>query len=386
MIVMAFRGSVLFVMLFLGAVAPESSGVGRNSREAARGPDRVRVGEALARAAGCLERDRDGASFRDPYLTYVYPGEHLPSPPGAPPLTYRNVDAAAILVSIGHELGVSSDARAALAPMIGQAETALTGAVATWRGRGFSNVRVGARPGGIALDTYCTVGWLKRDAIMAEEAEAALHGDGWLPVALYDSGDEFRLIADESWCLRLIAATGRLGQDARRVLERHAAVFRDHARERPGDIETFYEALHLGMVLAEPSLRRARQGLMGEVVAALQGWATADPRDLLEWANLASADVLRIPSISAGDHLRGDAARVVLDLQQDDGCWASPGAGPPRAGATFLTLRAVLALAQWSGKAGEDAGGAGGPAEVGQSEAGPGGEANPAPQARRPAQ
>jgi hypothetical protein len=369
---MAFRGGVLVVVFSLGAVVPESAGIGRTSRETARGPDRARVGEALSRAAGCLGRDRDGPSFRDPYLSYVYPGEDLPSPPGAPPLTYRNVDAAMILVSIGRELGASGEARAALAPMIGQAETAIAGAVATWRGRGFSNVRVGAQSGGIALDTYCAVGWLKRDAIMAVETEAALHGDGWLPETLYDAGDEFRLLADESWCLRLLAATGRFGRDARRVLERHAAVFRDHARERPGATGTFYEALHLGMVLAEitpgagrsavasfaddstePSLRSTRERLLVEVVAALRGWAgahapggRADPRDLLEWANLASADVLRIPSVSAGDGLRGRAARIVLDMQQDDGCWASPGARPPRAGATFLTLRAVLALVQ----------------------------------------
>src|SRR6266850_1461158 len=148
MIVMAFRGTVLVVVLSLAAGVPESAGIGRSSREAARRPDRVRVGEALSTAVGCLGRDRDGASFRDPYLAYVYPGEHLPSPPGAPPLTYRNVDAAAILVSIGEELGASGDARAALAPMIGQAETAIAGAVATWRGRGFSNVRVGARAAG----------------------------------------------------------------------------------------------------------------------------------------------------------------------------------------------------------------------------------------------
>jgi hypothetical protein len=393
MMLMAFREGVLVVVVSLGAVVPESAGIGRISGEAERGPDRVRVGEALSRGAGCLERDRDGASFRDPYLTYVYPGERLPAPPGAPPLTYRNVDAAAILLSIGEELGASGDARAALAPMIDQAEAAIGGAVATWRGRGFSNVRVGAQPGGIALDTYCTVGWLKRDAIMAEEAGAALHGDGWLPEALYDAGDEFRLIADESWCLRLLAATGRFGRDARRLLERHAAVFRDHARERPGDMGTFYEALHLGMVLAEPSLRPTRPRLLDEVVAALRGWAAAhapgggtEPRDLLEWANLASADVLRIPSVSAGDRLRGRAVRIVLDMQQDDGCWASPDARPPRAGATFMTLRAVLALAEWSGNAGEDAGSARGPGKVRQSEAGPGEGANPAPQARRPAQ
>src|SRR5881628_1519577 len=248
---MGFRGGVLVAVFSLGAVVPESAGIGRSTLEPAREPDRARVGEAISRGARCLVRDRDGPNFRDPYLAYVYPEEELPSPPGAPTLTYRNVDASAILVSIGRDLAVSGDARVLLAPMIGQAETAIAGAVATWRGRGFSNVKEGARPGGIALDTYCAVGWLERDAIMAEEVAAALHGDGWLPEALYDAGDEFRILTDEAWCLRLMAATGRLGPEALRVLERHAAVFRDHARKRPGDSGTFYEALHLGMVLAE---------------------------------------------------------------------------------------------------------------------------------------
>jgi hypothetical protein len=306
-------------------------------------------------------RDRDGPGFRDPYLAYVYPEENLPSPPGAPRLTYRNVDAAAILVSIGREMGGAGG----LATMIREAETAIEGAVGAWRGRGFSNVRKGARPEGIALDTFCTIGWLARDAMMADEAAGALHGDGWLPEALYDQGDEYRLLADEAWCLRLLAATGRLGGASERVLERHAAAFREHARERPEATTTFYEALHLGMVLAETPLRSREKRLLDEVVAALRGWAfahapggQADPRDALEWANLASADVLKIPSVSARDSLRGRAVEVVLDTQGNDGCWASDGEGTPRTGVTFVTLRAVLALAQWRGHAGDHAGGA----------------------------
>jgi hypothetical protein len=378
---MALPRGVLVVVLALAAWEAASAEGGGRSREAAREPDPARVEEALSRGAACLVRDRDGSGFRDPYLAYVYPQENLPSPAGAPPLTYRNVDAAAILVSIGRELEapVPGHAGVALRTMIDEAETAIAGAAATWRGRGFSNVTQGARPEGIALDTFCTVGWLARDSSMAAEAAAALHGDGWLPKALYDAGDEYRLVADESWCLRLLAATGRLKKSPVRVFERHMATLRDHTREQPGAAGTLYEALHLGMVLAEFASHTAGDPLEArdEVVAALQGWAAArapdgrtDPRDVLEWANLASADILRVPPVSARDNLRRRAARAILDMQEDDGCWVIPGQRPPRAGATFVTLRALLALAPW----------------LPQSESGRGAGPNPAPQARRPAQ
>src|SRR5258706_6919612 len=128
---MASRAHILVVLFALASAETAFARTGTDPREARRSPDRASVDRALLRGAGCLMRDRDGPGFRDPYLAYVYPEENLPSPPGAPRLTYRNVDAAAILVSIGREM----EGAGGLATMIREAETAIEGAAGALLGR-----------------------------------------------------------------------------------------------------------------------------------------------------------------------------------------------------------------------------------------------------------
>jgi len=287
---------------------------------------------AFQRGAACLERDMDGDGFRDPYLTYVYPDERLPTPPSVSVLTYRLVDAHVILAMLGR-------AGSLPAPLSGparRAESILNEAAPLWRGRGFNNTIRSALPDGIALDTYCMVGWLLRDERMAREAAAAINGDRWIPRGWYDGPEAFRAMADECWCLRLTAATTGLNAfpGAEAVLDRIEREFLPRAQETHVESGLFYEAWHVGMVLAEEAARspdgkltRDRDPLLAAAVRVLDRWAAARPygkdssADVLEWSNLASADVLSLAG-AEGERLKRRALAAALSAQGEDGCWS----------------------------------------------------------------
>jgi hypothetical protein len=365
------------------------------SPESAAGPSpgnrlsSARVSRSWQAGAACLRRDHDGFGFRDPYLTFVYPGEALPTPPGLPPLTYRRIDADFILALLD---GQSPPGGEGLDPIQGVAAAArrrLSRTAPLWRSRRLSNVRRQPSPQGIALDTYCMVGWLAQDRVMAQNVARAIDGDGWLPQNLYSEEERFRADADECWCLKLLASPSGPGlAGASPILARIAATLRRAATSDPGSRAAFYEAFHLGMVLEE--VQRAgripgrgagagegdahdAQELKGEAREALRIWADrqagASSPALVEWANLATCEIL---DDETGKQLRRRAVEVLLEAQGKDGCWRLRGAEPASYGSSFLTLRALLGLAaSRSGFEASRSGAASGP---------------PAPKAARPAQ
>jgi len=318
------------------------------------------TGEALGRAASCLAGTIEGDGFRDPYLAYVYPDEKLPLPEETRGLTYRLIDADTVLVLLER----TGRAPRILEPAIERADRSLRSLPPVWRRKGIYNLRRAAAEGGVALDTFCFVGWLYQDGEMAGVAAAGLDGDGWIPESLYEGNERFRRDADEDWCLRLLASRAGPGIGAATgVLDRIAATFRREVAADPASDAAFYEAYHLAMVLAE--VRRAGialperfRNLPGEIVAAFDAWTGAhssDPKtetaDLIEWANLATVDRIDVSEGTRGAGgdaaapLRARALDVLLRHQSDDGCFRIPGASPPGMGTSFLTLRALLALA-----------------------------------------
>lgn len=321
---------------------------------------------AFERGVSCLASDLEEGRFRDPYLRFVYPGEALPAPPGRRPLTYRQVDAAAILSLIGRTGPVPEP----LATVMREARADLAALAPVWRGRGFSNTARDPRPDGIALDTYCIVGWLNGDIGMAAEAAAAIEGDRWLLPKWYDDAESYRAPADEAWCLRLLASTSRFHDPASRVLDRIVTEWRQHRREDPGGTAAYYEAWHLEMVVSELLAHGSAADprwmrLSDEIADGLRAWAEAhaamraagDARraDLLEWINLVTAE-----RIEPG--LRLQAAEVLLATQEGDGCWRIPGGRHPNSATSFTTLRGLLALRRYGAALEESRGGGSRPA------------------------
>jgi len=314
----------------------------------ARADDTPGLGEARTRASSCLAHDYDGAAFRDPYLRYVYPEEKIAGPPADPGLTYRRIDADIMLMLLERAGEVSP----ALRPAAARAASVLHELPSLWSGKGFSNVRRQPDPQGIALDTYCIVGWLEGDARMARSVAQALKGDGWLPAELYDGEERFRRDADEAWCLRLLAspAGGGIGS-AKQVLERVVADFHEARRSDPAGRQLFYAAYHLALLLEDsPDLGSGVEvvALRHDLEEVMEAWAAArapgdEAADLLEWANLVS---LKLPGLERSA-TRRRGVQILLAHQNGDGCWRVRGARPPEAGSSFLTLRALLALSSY---------------------------------------
>jgi hypothetical protein len=309
----------------------------------AAAPASREIEAAFRSAAGCLAHDsRAGDQFGDPYLSYVYEDEHLPVGAGTGPMTYRIVDAEIILTQLAR-LGPLPRS---LARRAARAESALRAARPLWMERGFSNTLRSHRADGIALDTFCMVGWLLQDDPMAREVAAAVEEDRWLPPGWYEGPQSYRATADEAWCLRLVEQAGRFDAATARVQERLGVEFEKTGTTDPTGDDAFYEAWHLGMLAAD-SHRRVD---VDSILSTLRAWAEAHEQsgragreDILEWANLASSDVLSLRGVE-GRTLRDRALRILLDHQGKDGCWSIPGVVPANLASSFLTLRALVAL------------------------------------------
>jgi len=301
------------------------------------------IDAAFHKGASCISRAVDSkGTFGDPYLSYEYPEERLPAPEGARRLTYRIIDAYAILTMLRRAGPLPSE----LEGIAAEAEQALRRLAPAWRGRGFTNTLRDPRSDGIALDTYCIVGWLSADADMAREVVDAIDGDRWLPAGWYDDLQRFRATADESWCLRLALSAGKPDPPVLRVRDRLAADLAKAREKDPAGLDAFYLAWHLGMLAADGKLPDAQPA----IIDIFSAWTRAHVRkgrtarsDIVEWVNLASSETL-VHAGARGARTAELATQATLDHQDPDGCWTIPGARPANDGYAFLTLRALLAL------------------------------------------
>ena len=301
------------------------------------------VDAAFRSGAACIGRAVDSkGTFGDPYLAYEYPDERLPHPEGSRRLTYRVIDAYAILTMLRRAGPLPSE----LEGISAQAEEALRALAPAWRGRGFTNTLRNPRTDGIALDTYCIVGWLSADADMAREVVDAIEGDRWLPAGWYDDLQTFRAAADESWCLRLALSAGRSDPSVARVRDRLTADLVKARQKNPTGPDAFYRAWHFGMLAADGKLPDAQRA----IIDIFSAWADAHVRkgrtareDIAEWVNLASSETLAHAG-ARGARIAKLATQAMLRHQDPDGCWTIPGARPANDGYAFLTLRALLAL------------------------------------------
>src|SRR5688572_10066035 len=233
---------------------------------AASPPSAPDLPAAYSRGAACLEARTGRPDLGDPYLAFVYPEEALPSGAGMESMTYRRADARIMLAQLARTVGQNET----LAAAGRAAEASLAAAAPAWKRAGLLDLSKGPGSGGIALDTFCIVGWLLGDREMAGTVAAAVSADTWLPEGLYEGEEAFRRSADECWCLRMLAEASPPIPVPAPVVRRIAATLGRSAGAAPGGRGTFYEALHLGMALekGEPAFAPAAR----EAAAAIAAW------------------------------------------------------------------------------------------------------------------
>ncbi|MFH1916948.1 MAG: hypothetical protein ABIJ21_06830 [Nanoarchaeota archaeon] len=166
----------------------------------------ARIDTATANGLLYLDSAYSSYMYADEYLQYVYPGESLACPLETPcNITYRLLDAYFDVYFLEEAMpglqGLENQRKDAHAVLLGVAKN--------WENEKINNViRSDAGSGGVALDTYCIVGYITKNPKMAEIARSYLTEDNnWMP-SDYFEGDAWRNIADESWCIRLFIEVG----------------------------------------------------------------------------------------------------------------------------------------------------------------------------------
>jgi hypothetical protein len=303
---------------------------------------------SLERGLSCVAASYDRGTFDDDYLRFVYPRESLESPVPGLHTTYRLLDAYFILLMIRQAGADPGPASAAFE----DAESLTSALAVLWRGRPIRGLRKDPREDGVALDTYAILAYLRRDAPMAGVVLDGLDGDGWLPANAYTGDEWYRLLADESWAARAVAAASddapagrkavlgvvgairhRLGRridpTARAILVIHAL---DALRDLPAS----------GAPPAGDPAADDRRELIAEAVPLLR--EATDASDTLTLANLI-ASLAPLPEVADRDLA---AAVDALRRRQDArGCWSPSTAATGGAARVFTTLRCVLAEATY---------------------------------------
>ena len=149
----------------------------------------------------------DELGYNDGYLKYIYPGENLECPLGNCKITYRKLDAYFNLIFVKNEFKNYQ----IIKDQIDQADTILMSLLPIWRQKKLYNIINESMkdPNGYALDTYCILGYLYNDREMSNLALNSLENGKWLPDDFYEGDQDFRTIADESWCVRLTAKNNK---------------------------------------------------------------------------------------------------------------------------------------------------------------------------------
>ena len=326
-------------MLFLA-----SSGLAHARREAqasGRAPSASLLDAAIARGLRFLAASWRGDRFDDAYLDYVYPGERLVCPLPDCKVTYRLLDAYFDLHWLKQALGSLGPAE----PVARRAAEVTHALVPPWRLSGPYNVRRDPIPGGIGLDTYCILGLVERDRDMAEVVARHLDPTGWIPEGHYRTSESFRALADETWCLRLLAATGTASDKVPTLAAEQVERGRAEVGSATSSEVAANLAYHLLGLLSEVNgeeLGPARAWFAGRLAAASRDPALADDR-------LTRANVLEALAAARWEG-RADLDALAADLlaaQEADGGWYSRRGESGTSLRTFTTLRALLALARY---------------------------------------
>jgi hypothetical protein len=295
------------------------------------------VSSSIARGLNFIAAAHTPYHFVDPYLEYVYSGEKLECGLPGCRATYRTLDAYFALTMIKPRL-TQSETRA-VSEVLAESDSVLADMVTRWRAKPIYNTLTSteADTEGIALDTYCILGTLTDDATMAQQAVKYLTPDGnWIADDNHKN-DTWRNIADETWCLRLLARTNtapeRLAPMIQKKVEETRA-YLDSTEPANFKLAVLYHMLILMKDLTGPnysSLIKEYQNSSAELFQS--GVADNDP---LALGNLLEA-LVETKYVHVA--ILRDVSQKLIGLQEADGAWRAQGDYP-----VFASLRSLAGL------------------------------------------
>jgi len=293
------------------------------------------------RGLGYLADAWQGDAYDDAYLQYVYADEQLECPLAGCRLTYRLLDAYINLAFLDQAGLAHGPARAQFL----RGREVLDAIVPLWREQRLYNVTRAPQKGGIALDTYCIVGLLYEDSAMARVVAGHLDGDGWLAEDYYDPPQSFRKLADETWCVGLLAVAG----DDPALAGKLVRVLVTRARDRLGEPLSAEARVNIALHLVY-LLMRAEDPTFEEALAYFIDQLDHSARDpALESDLLTQANILEALARSGRvERTRLSAfAKILVANQEPDGGWHSRIGEQGSSLRVFTSLRALLALKRY---------------------------------------
>lgn len=284
-----------------------------------------------------------GFRYEDSYLQYRYPTENL-SCAGVPgcDLSYRLLDAYFDVVMLSRAGASETD----LGQQLTDADQVFEAILPTWESGTIKDTLASEGSEDYALDTYCIMGYLFEDKVMADIVAGYRTGQGWFESDHFPQ-DTWRNIADETWCLRLLMITEKDINILPEAVQRKIIETNKYLTEEPlinqqavlyHMVQLLNDAIEAGVDLdeAQSTLDSYSDQL---VLLTMENELWSQP---LALANTLEA----LASIGYSDkEILGKIVDRLTALQREDGSWwANPVSNN---GNVFTTLRANLALLEY---------------------------------------
>lgn len=295
--------------------------------------------EAISRGLDFLEQSHQPYTFDDAYLQYVYPDENLSCPLAGCQLSYRLLDAYFAIAMLGDRL--SAKEKHSIQDVLDEQEGVFETLVPKWRTAAIEGTlrSEAASTDSVALDTYCILGYLAEDKAMAEHVLEYLSPSGEWFAADHFTSDQWRNIADETWCIRLLAVTETYPEQFANMIETKTIEVRGFLQSQKPVAEKIAAAYHVLLMLNEPNIPYQVElipELQSEVASLISGASTQ--LDPVTMAN--SLEMLTLSHFSTDSYL-SDLREGLLRAQSPDGAWRY---GDDDQYAVFATLRSLLGL------------------------------------------
>src|SRR3989344_483366 len=265
--------------------------------------------------------------YDDQYLEFIYRDESLACPLENCKLTYRLMDAYFNLFFIKEEFADYS----LMKDQIAYGDKVLQSVLPYWEKGDIYNT-INGTTGGYALDTYCILGYVYKDSLMLPSVKKNLINDNWMKDDYYVQ-DDWRNIADESWCTRFLI---QQGENASGVIRKQVQDMYTFLEGNHTEMNKAVAVIHILYVLHDAKMYDKDFTYFQDYVAAKSELVN---EDMLYQANI--LDVLSKTQYNDKAFLKKIAERLKKGQQSDGGWYLKPGV---KNGQVFTTFRAVIAL------------------------------------------
>ena len=276
-------------------------------------------------------------SYNDEYLKYVYSGEALECNLPNCKITYRKLDAYFNLKFIKNEFQDYS----LIKQDVEEADKILASLIPIWRNKKLYNIvnETMKDTSGLALDTYCILGYLYNDKEMSTLVLNSLYNDEWLPSNFYQGDQDFRTIADESWCVRLISKSNNkeLIRDVkdRLIKDTYTFINEDHDK-----ITKVNAAIHTLTMLNEFNENDKEINFFKNYIAT----SISDKQTWQDTTTLANILDVLVQSNYSNKAIINKLTRELIKRQEKDGRWLISKCYDKNFGQVFTTFRVIAAL------------------------------------------